>query len=73
MREERRMGGERESVRLKEQREKKVQVHDAKTLRIKIYSSEANGFPEKLTFEEMVEGIKKRKIQTNLYGKENNK
>ena len=55
--------GEGEAVRPKDQREKKDQVHDAKTLGIKIYFSKTNSFTERVTFEEMVEVIKRGKYK----------
>ena len=52
-----------ERVKSKDQRERKLQVMDAKGLGVKIHVAETTSFPEKITFEEIVEGIKTGKYK----------
>ena len=50
-----------ESVRPREQRERKAQEVEARELGLKMYAAAGNTFPEQITYEEIVEGAKKGK------------
>ena len=52
-----------EEAKPKEQREKKGQETEAKSLGLKIYAAESNRFPDPVTYEELVEGTKKGKYK----------
>ena len=60
-----------EETKPKEQREKKVQEIEAKTVGLKIYAAASNKFPDQPSYEDIVEGAKNGKYKITYTVKKN--